>query len=85
MWRNLATDAPATQVVSTVSFTTSGAVSTLLHGADMGLPDTTPVCYVELQGTYSFAGPQGNVVTFHKGFEVFDSLTGNLILAGGLL
>jgi uncharacterized protein YceK len=85
MWRNLAMDMPGTQVVSTVNFTTSGAVSVLLHGADMGLPDATPVCYVELQGTYSFAGPQGNVSTFHKGFEVFDSLTGNLILAGGLL
>lgn len=57
-----------------------------------GLPDDTLVCFVELQGTFIFAGPavpsadhpQRQQVSFTLGFEVFDATTGNLLIEGGI-
>lgn len=66
-----------------ITFLTSQQVSTLLH-TTTGLPDATLLCYVELQGSFTFAGPRGTTTpTFSTGFEVFDAHTGNLLISGG--
>ena len=62
----------------------SAAVGQRLNGASTGLPDDTPLCYVELTGDFTFSGPPGAEPHFARGFEVFDAKTGNLLLAGGL-
>lgn len=82
MWRNLAPWSPPTVVK--VLFLSSGQLKTMLHGEDTGLPASAVVCYVELRGTFTFSNGQGTDVTFHRGFEVFDGRTGNLLMAGGL-
>jgi hypothetical protein len=82
MWRNLAVWAPPTVVQ--VAFYSSKQVSTLLGGESTGMPDNTLLCYVELRGTFTFAGPNGTTATFSTGFEVFDAHTGNFLMAGGL-
>lgn len=65
-----------------VSFMTSDALSAKLNGESIGRPAMALVCYVELQGTFSFAS-FGNSSAVHTAYEVFDAQTGNLILAGG--
>jgi hypothetical protein len=65
-----------------VTFLTSHALSIQLHGESIGRPDTALVCYVELQGTFIFAGAKGPM-TAHEAYEVFDAQTGSLILTGG--
>lgn len=71
-------------VITRVMFATSAQVSAILNGENTGLPDNYLLCYVELTGTFAFAGPQGTVISYQKGFEVFDAHTGNLLMAGGL-
>jgi hypothetical protein len=66
-----------------VEFLMSQQLSQLLGGENTGLPDNTLVCYVELQGTFTFHTPSGSTVTYSKGVEVFDAHTGNLLIAGG--
>jgi hypothetical protein len=80
MWHNLS-NTPAH--VIQVQFLTSQQLSQLLGGESTGLPDNTLVCYVELQGTFTFQTPSGATVTYSKGVEVFDAHTGNLLIAGG--
>jgi len=55
-----------------------------LHGENPGFPDTVPLCYVEFAGTFVFAGPGNQALTFKKGYYVFDLQTGNLVMEGGL-
>jgi hypothetical protein len=68
---------------------TAKTVGSLLRGKRTGLSDSTPVCYVELQGSFTVSGPRSagknrSVSTaFETAFEVFDSKTGNLLLSGG--
>lgn len=81
MWRNLAPWMPPT--VERVAFLTSKQVSALLH-VTTGLPASTLLCYVQMQGTFTFAGAAGTTVTYHTGFEVFNARTGNFLMAGGL-
>jgi hypothetical protein len=68
-----------------VAFLTSAQVSALLGGESTGVPDDTLLCYVELQGNFTFPSPQGTTQTFTKGVEVFDAQTGNLLMDGGLV
>ena len=81
MRRNLAAGAPT---VVRVEFLTSKQVSTLLGGESIGLPDDALLCYVGLQGSFAFPGPQGPTVTYPRGVEVFDAWTGNLLISGGM-
>lgn len=76
--------ASSNPAVLQILFITSQAASGLLDGESTGLPDNTLVCYVELSGSYTFAGPNGANVTFQKGYELFDAHTGNLLMVGGL-
>lgn len=78
MWRNLS--ASRSSVVS-VRFMSGGTVETLLH-TSIGEPSDAVMCYVEMTGTFTFPGLNGPV-SYHRGFEVFDASTGNLLLAGG--
>jgi len=80
MSRNLAISSKPTIVK--ITFITSQQASALLDES-MDLPDSALVCYVELSGTFTFPGPNGATATFHKGYEVFDAHTGNLIMVGG--
>jgi hypothetical protein len=80
MPRNLAINSKPTIVK--ITFITSQQASTLLDES-MDLPGDALVCYVELSGTFTFPGSNGVTVTFHKGYEVFDAHTGNLIMVGG--
>jgi hypothetical protein len=59
-------------------------VSLLLQGEDAGFPDDALLCYVELHGDFTFLVPQSVVMRYHRGYEVFDARTGNLVMAGGL-
>jgi hypothetical protein len=70
---------------------TAKTVAAVLRGKTTGLPDATPVCYVELQGEFAISAPpskrgsQQRRVLFNRSFEVFDARTGNLILSGGFI
>ena len=69
-------------IVDTVNFLMSQQVSQLFNGESLGVPGGTLVCMVEFHGTFLVAGPGSarKVGTFHHGAEVFDALTGNLLL-----
>jgi hypothetical protein len=67
-----------------VSFITSGEVSKRLDGASTGFPDDTALCFVEMQGEFTFSGPKGSAPRYERAFEVFDAKSGNLLMAGGL-
>ncbi len=71
-------------VIIRVTFLTSLQVSALLKD-NTGVPDERLLCYVEMQGTFSFPTPSGTGVTFQRGFEVFDAHSGNLLMSGGLI
>jgi hypothetical protein len=75
---------PQRQTIAAVKFIASRDVSVLLHGEATGFPDGTLLCYVELHGNFSFLGPQNVVLSYNRGYEVFDGQTGNLVMAGGL-
>src|SRR6185437_8858145 len=67
-----------TPTVDSVQFLTAKQVSTMLHRESLGLPDTAPVCLVWVSGTFQDDPPYGvAVVTYHKGFLVFNAQTGN--------
>jgi hypothetical protein len=74
----------AKPVISDVEFLTSKQISDRLHGENTGFPDDYPLCYVELQGPVSFAGPSGTRVTYNRGILVFDAHSGNLVMGGGV-
>lgn len=77
-------DESTKDTISAIKWLSAGEVSKLLDDEDMGVPDDTQLCYVELQGMFTFAGPGKTTVTYSKGFEVFDAQTGNLLVSGGL-
>lgn len=68
----------------TVQFLPSKMVSARLLGEPTGLPDSTLLCLVIAHGTFTFSGPEGTMVTYPVGYEVFDARTGNLLMWGGL-
>ena len=68
-----------------VECTTAKVVSDRLHGADMGVADDRLVCLVTMDGVFIFTGPYDTQpATFAKAFMLFDSQTGNLLVAGAL-
>ena len=81
MFRNTA---PAVQPqIMHTQLLTSAAASARLNGEWIGLPDRASVYFVDLQGRFTFTAPR-HVLTYQKGYEVFDAHTGNLLLTGGL-
>jgi hypothetical protein len=71
-------------MVTRAEFLTSQQVSALLHGVTTGFAPDHLLCYVELQGPVSFAGPQGATTTYNRGVLIFDARTGNLVIGGGM-
>ncbi len=79
---------PGVKVLGTVSvaevkFMTAGQASALLNGEDIGIPDSSLVCVVVLQGGFDFAARAGQVIHYDGAVEVYDGQTGNLLLMGG--
>jgi len=70
--------------VTRAEFLTSRQVSERLHGAATGYPADRVLCYVELQGPFTFPGPQGATATYSRGVLIFDAQTGNLVISGGM-
>jgi hypothetical protein len=70
--------------VTRTEFLTSRQVRERLHGVVTGFPADHVLCYVELQGPFSFPGPQGAVATYNRGVLIFDAQTGNLLISGGM-
>lgn len=66
-----------------IEFITSQQANTLLNGEFIGRPDSSLVCYVELQGPFIQGGPHpptAQIPTFNVGIEIFDAQTGNILL-----
>jgi hypothetical protein len=76
-------DAANVSIVST-NLLSHQQVRTLLHSANLGLPDNEQLWLVVMSGTFAFSGPPGANPTFPFAVEVFDAHTGNLLQAGGV-
>ena len=76
-------DATNVSIVST-RLLTHQEVRSLLHSANLGLPDNQQLWLVVMSGKFAFSGPPGANPTFPFAVEVFDARTGNLLQAGGL-
>jgi hypothetical protein len=70
--------------ILTIAFMTSKEASIRMHGESVGLADTDQVCYVELYGPFTMTRasvpPGASLPVSNTGVEVFDALTGNLLL-----
>lgn len=70
--------------ILTIAFITSKEASTRMRGGSVGLADTAQVCYVELYGPFTMTNasvpPGASLPVSATGVEVFDGLTGNLLL-----
>lgn len=72
----------AAPTVMSVQFVTAKQASALLQGESIGLPDSAPVCVVQLKGTFASFAPPG-ISGPSSGSEetlVFDGQTGNLLI-----
>ena len=68
--------------VTKIQLLSSEMVGRLL-GESTGLADAAPVYFVELEGNFSFLGPNGIVAIYHRGYMVFDANSGYLVMWGG--
>jgi hypothetical protein len=59
-------------------------VEKLLGGDLIGTPESYPLCYVRLSGRFIFSNAPGTLATYTTGMLVFDGVTGNLLVYGGL-
>jgi hypothetical protein len=83
-------DDPKAITILTIDFIASKEASARLNGEALGLPDSYLVCFVRLQGQFTFSGPYNpqadnkpTSATFTTLVEIFDAQTGNLLLYGG--
>ncbi len=70
--------------VTRTEFLSSQQVSALLRGVTTGFTANHLLCYVELQGPFTFTGPRGATATYNRGVLIFDAQTGNLGIGGGM-
>jgi hypothetical protein len=80
----MAASGDAKPAITRVEFVTSQTVSERLNGTTTGFPADYPLCFVELQGPFTFSGPGGTKVTYNRGVLIFDAKTGNLVIGGGM-
>lgn len=80
VWRMPALEPPT---IAKIVFTTDSEVKRVL-GESTGLPETAPVCYVDLHGRFGAPHPPGAVSrVFKRVWAVFDGRTGNFLMAVG--
>lgn len=75
----------ATSTIVEIKFMTSKQAGVLMHGASVGLPDSSLVCYVKLHGPFTQSNasvPPGakQLPSTEFGVEIFDAQTGNLLM-----
>lgn len=70
--------------VTRAELLTSSEISVLLHGEPTGYPDDAMLWFVEMNGTFVFPANLGQTITSHVGYQVFDPITGNLVMYGGM-
>lgn len=70
--------------VTRADLLTSSEISARLHGEQTGYPDNATLWFVEIHGTFVFPAYHGQVVTSHIGYQVFDPITGNLVMFGSM-
>jgi hypothetical protein len=70
--------------ITRAEFLTSKQVKQILHGAGTGFADDQLLCYVELQGPFTFSGPPRTTATYPRGIMIFNAATGNFIMSGGI-
>src|SRR5258705_12479048 len=70
--------------VTSVEFLTNGQLNARRSGGyALGLPDSTLLCYVEVQGSITDRGPAGTrPVTYQRVYEIFDATTGYQLAVG---
>lgn|GEM_PF-2573149 len=68
-----------TATVESVKFLTSSEVGTQFH-THTGLPNNNLVCLVTLKGTFSVGMALGHTRTSDTTYQVYDAITGNLLL-----
>jgi hypothetical protein len=83
-------DDPKAITILSIDFIASKEASARLNGEALGLPDGYLVCFVRLQGQFTFSGPYNpqssekpGPATFTTMTEIFDAQTGNLLGYGG--
>jgi hypothetical protein len=68
-----------------LTFIDAGEVKKRLLGVSTGLPDKQRVGFATISGPIYIAGPpQSKTVHFERGYAIFDSKTGNLLMSGTL-
>lgn len=70
--------------VTRAELLTSSIISARLHGERTGYSDNATLWFVEIHGTFVFPAYHGQVVTSHIGYQVFDPITGNLVMFGSM-
>jgi len=84
MPRTLRQEVPTKTAIQKIVYAKSQDISKLLDGENLGVPNDTVLCYVQMSGTFVFPSLPGVPdMVYHQGVEVFDATTGNLLLAGG--
>jgi len=83
MPRTVGPRSPMTDIHATLL--TSAQISTLLKGENTGFADNTLLWFVEMRGTFVFPGPANEPsVIAHVGYQIFDPVTGDRVMFGGL-
>lgn len=70
--------------IDTPQLISSKKVSMLLHGEQTGYTDSVLLWYVTLHGRFLFSAVAKRIMTSHISYEVFDSITGRLIMFGSV-
>jgi hypothetical protein len=78
------TKQPAQRMIRVIQLLPNDQIEKLLDGEETGFPSTKLLWLVKLQGSFTFAGPQGSSMTAPFGVLIIDPATGNLIMEGGL-
>jgi hypothetical protein len=70
-------------IATKMIFVTNYQLSLLLDESYSGPNPNSIMCYVELQGIFTFSSPFGRSAIIRSAFEVIDGLTGNVSESGG--
>jgi hypothetical protein len=70
--------------VAKIKYLTMKEVHSILGSGGTNLPDSEPMCYVLVTGSFSMTSPPPDAVTvtYQKAYELFDAITGNQVQDG---